>query len=77
MPDNSNRPVAPDYSLGDHQIAFSDAFPLLLISEASLKDLNRRLPETFSMNRFRPNLVVNNTEPYERGHLETHQDWRL
>ena len=65
MPDNSNRSVDPDYSLGDHQIAFSDAFPLLLISEASLKDLNRRLPETFSMNRFRPNLVVNNTEPYE------------
>jgi len=65
MPDNSNRPVDPDYSLGDHQIAFSDAFPLLLISEASLKDLNRRLPETFSMNRFRQNLVVNNTEPYE------------
>ena len=65
MPDNSNRLVDPDYSLGDHQIAFSDAFPLLLISEASLKDLNRRLPETFSMNRFHPNLVVNNTEPYE------------
>ena len=65
MPDNSYRQVDPDYSLGDHQIAFSDAFPLLLISEASLKDLNRRLPETFSMNRFRPNLVVNNTEPYE------------
>ena len=60
MPDNSNLPVDPDYSHGDHQIAFSDAFPLLLISEASLKDLNRRLPETFSMNRFRPNLVVNN-----------------
>ena len=65
MPDNSNRLVDPDHSLGDHQIAFSDAFPLLLISEASLKDLNLRLPETFSMNRFRPNLVVNNTEPYE------------
>ena len=71
MPDNSNRPVDLDYSLGDHQIAFSDAFPLLLISEASLKDLNRRLPETFSMNRFRPNLVVNNTEPYKE------DTWRL
>ena len=65
MPDHSNRPADHDYTSGDHQVAFSDAFPLLLISEASLKDLNQRLPETFSMNRFRPNLVVNNTEPYE------------
>lgn len=65
MPDHSNRPVDHDCAFGDHQVAFSDAFPLLLISEASLKDLNRRLPVAFSMNRFRPNLVVNNTEPYE------------
>lgn len=65
MPDHSNRQVDSDYALGDNQVAFSDAFPLLLISEASLKDLNRRLQETFAMNRFRPNLVVSNTEPYE------------
>ena len=63
MPDHISRQVDPDYALGDHQIAFSDASPLLLISEASLKDLNRRLTGTFSMNRFRPNIVVNNTEP--------------
>ena len=77
MPDNSNRPVDHDYSLGDHQIAFSDAFPLLLISEASLKDLNRRIPETFSMNRFCPNLICKQYRTLRRVYLETQQDWGL
>ncbi|MDP7606099.1 MAG: MOSC domain-containing protein, partial [SAR324 cluster bacterium] len=42
----------------------SDGFPLLLISESSLSDLNNRLPESIAMKRFRPNMVVKNTEPY-------------
>ncbi|HBL54839.1 MAG TPA: hypothetical protein DDZ36_02830 [Deltaproteobacteria bacterium] len=65
MPDHSNRPVDPDFAVGEYQAAFSDAYPLLLISEASLNDLNNRLPEPVAMKRFRPNLVVNNTKPYE------------
>jgi uncharacterized protein len=40
------------------EVAFADAYPLLLLSEASLADLNARLPEALPMNRFRPNLVV-------------------
>ena len=46
------------------QVSFADAYPLLLISEASLEDLNRRLDEPLPMNRFRPNLVVRGCEPY-------------
>ena len=65
MPDHSNRPVDPDFAVGEYQAAFSDAYPLLLITEASLNDLNNRLPEPVAMKRFRPNLVVNNTKPYE------------
>ena len=65
MPDHSNRPVDPDFSVGENQVSFSDGFPLLLISEASLNDLNNRLPESVSMMRFRPNLVVKNTGPFE------------
>jgi uncharacterized protein YcbX len=42
-----------------------DGVPFLLISEASLNDLNKRLPESVAMMRFRPNLVVKNTEPFE------------
>lgn len=39
-------------------ISFTDAFPTLLITEASLADLNMRLPHAIPMNRFRPNIVV-------------------
>ena len=48
-------------------VAFPDAFPLLVLSEESLADLNRRLdePEPLPMDRFRPNLVVSGcAEPY-------------
>ena len=65
MPDHSNCPVDADYAVGENQVAFSDGFPLLMFSEASLNDINSRLPESITMKRFRPNLVVKNTEPYE------------
>ncbi len=40
------------------QVGFADGFPLLLISQASLDELNRRLDAPVEMIRFRPNLVV-------------------
>ena len=44
------------------EAAFADAFPLLVISTASLAELNRRLiaagHDAVSMQRFRPNLVL-------------------
>lgn len=43
---------------------FSDGFPWLLISEASLEDLNSRLERKLPMNRFRPNIVVSGLPPY-------------
>ena len=49
------------------EIAFPDGYPLLVVSEESLDDLNRRLdlPEPLRMDRFRPNLVVSGCgEPY-------------
>ncbi len=43
---------------------FSDGFPLLAISRASLDDLNSRLPQPLPVNRFRPNLVLDGLPPY-------------
>src|SRR5690606_12534707 len=43
---------------------FSDAFPWLLISQASLDDLNGRLSTPLPMNRFRPNIVVDGLPAY-------------
>jgi uncharacterized protein YcbX len=64
MPEQTLRPVDPNYALASDRAAFSDGFPLLLISQASLDDLNRRLDEPLPMLRFRPNLVVEGCAAY-------------
>ncbi len=71
MPNLCNRIVDQDYGFGKNQVAFSDGFPLLLISESSLKDLNGRVSEEITMKRFRPNLVVKNTAPYQEDEWES------
>jgi uncharacterized protein YcbX len=52
---------------------FSDGYPILLISQASLNDLNDRLTEAgreaLPMNRFRPNIVLGGVGPYEEDYL--------
>jgi uncharacterized protein YcbX len=63
-PEDDVRPVDSAYARGDDQTSFADGFPLLLISEASLEDLNRRLKSPVPMNRFRPNLAVRGCGPY-------------
>ncbi len=64
IPDDSNRPVDSNYANAGETVGFADAFPLLLISQASLDDLNTRLEKPVPMNRFRPNLVVSGCEPF-------------
>lgn len=66
LPENSIRPVDLDYAIvpNQDQVSFADAFPFLLISEASLQDLNQRLETPLPMNRFRPNLVVRGCEAF-------------
>lgn len=44
--------------------AFADGFPMLIISQASLDDLNNRLQQSVSMQRFRPNIVISGCEAY-------------
>ncbi|HDV0902821.1 TPA: hybrid-cluster NAD(P)-dependent oxidoreductase [Vibrio fluvialis] len=45
-------------------VSFADGYPLLVISEGSLQELNRRSPEQHSMDQFRTNLVVSGTDPF-------------
>jgi len=61
---NAKRQVDLDYARPGDQVAFADGFPLLLISQASLDDLNSRLTSPIEMLRFRPNLVIDGAEPY-------------
>jgi hypothetical protein len=57
------------------QTRFADGYPMLLIGEESLADLNRRLTAAgrapLPMNRFRPNLVVDGIPAYEEDYLES------
>jgi len=65
FPENSVRLVDQDYAQADDKTAFSDGFPVLLTSEASLQDLNNRLDDPIEMRRFRPNIVVRGCDPFE------------
>jgi uncharacterized protein YcbX len=51
-------------SRGKTRIAFADSHEVLVISEASLADLNGRMEAPLPMDRFRPNVVVAGCPPY-------------
>ncbi|WP_346238261.1 MOSC domain-containing protein [Niabella insulamsoli] len=65
MPDEVRRPVDADFAINGDIAGFSDGYPLLMIGQASLNDLNSRLEWPVPMNRFRPNLVVSGAAPFE------------
>jgi uncharacterized protein YcbX len=68
MPDDTVRRVDMRYSPEFAQVSFADGYPALLISEASLEDLNEKMgargKPALPMNRFRPNIVVAGCEPF-------------
>lgn len=49
---------------GYEQLSLVDVAPFLLMSQTSLSDLNTRLAETISMQRFRPNIVLQGAAAY-------------
>lgn len=65
FPEENARPVDPDYRLAEENVSLADGYPLLVIGQASLNDLNGRLEKPVPMNRFRPNLVFTGGKPYE------------
>src|SRR3954470_20091876 len=65
MPGRTLREANPVYAPSGTRVSFADAYPILLISEESLADLNRRLSVPLPMDRFRPNVVVGGCAPFE------------
>ncbi len=65
FPESNPRPVDPDFAPKPGHVSLADGYPLLIIGQASLDDLNKRLADPVPMNRFRPNLVFTGGEPYE------------
>jgi uncharacterized protein YcbX len=63
MPDDCRRLVDPGYA--DNKItSLSDAYPSLMISQATFDDLSKRVGMPIQANRFRPNIVFSGGHPF-------------
>ncbi|THC44211.1 MOSC domain-containing protein [Massilia sp. Mn16-1_5] len=74
----SVRPTSEKWTGGAPSSArFADAYPLLLIGQSALDEINARLlaagRAALPMDRFRPNLVVEGTDPFEEDYTESLQ----
>jgi uncharacterized protein YcbX len=63
------RPCNPEYAGTGMHHAFADGYPVLVIGQASLDDLNARLTQSLPMNRFRPNIVLSGIDAYDEDHI--------
>ena len=68
------RTCSPDWTQGVHAITeFADGFPVLVISRASLDDLNTRLASKsqppLPMERFRPNVVIDGVGAFDEDRM--------
>ncbi len=71
QPDESIRLTDPRYSITkEEHTSFSDGYPILIIGQASLDNLNERLDEKITMKRFRTNLVFSGGQAHEE------DDWK-
>lgn len=71
-----HRPTSTKWTGGaPSETRFADGYPILVIGQASLDDLNARLTRAgrakLPMNRFRPNLVVDGLEAFEEDFVES------
>ncbi|MCE7863823.1 MAG: MOSC domain-containing protein [Bacteroidetes bacterium CHB5] len=65
FPEANKRDVDPHYASNNEQVGFADGYPILIIGQSSLNDLNSRLDEPIEMRRFRPNFVFTGGQPFE------------
>ncbi|MCW9011849.1 MOSC domain-containing protein [Marinobacter sp.] len=64
MPDSCFRRVDPGRVSAERRVGFADGFPLLVVNQSSLDELNSRLESPVDMRRFRPNIVVEGVEAW-------------
>lgn len=64
MDKDETRAITSSKAMQKDVLSFADGFPFLLTNQASLDELNRRLPEPIPMTRFRPNIVIEGAEAF-------------
>ena len=64
MPDNTKRLVDTQFANDSEVTSFSDGYPFLIIGQSSLDELNSKLENTMTMDRFRPNIVFAGGAPH-------------
>ncbi len=79
QPQNEIREIHEGIEPERNTVSYADRYPLLVLSEASLSDLNSRLKNKIGMERFRPNIVVSGTRPFDEDdwHVITINDVKL
>ncbi|OGB27750.1 MAG: Fe-S protein [Burkholderiales bacterium RIFCSPLOWO2_02_FULL_57_36] len=73
---DAKRVANPKWATGvETPMLFADGYPMLVISEASLADLNEKLTaqgrEALPMNRFRPNIVIGDSGAFDEDYAES------
>jgi uncharacterized protein YcbX len=68
MPESTHRPINPAYARG--VTALNDGYPYMILSSASVDDLNARMERPLPMDRFRPSIVIGGGAPYQE------DDWK-
>ncbi len=58
LPESEKRQVDTRYAEPGQIVGFADGFPLLIVSLASIDLLNEKLEQKVSIDRFRPNIVI-------------------
>lgn len=64
MKGRNSRDIVPAI-VQNYQVAYPDCSPIMILSEASLADLNTRLEKKVKMDQFRPNVVVTGCDAFE------------
>ncbi len=64
MPEDSQRQIDLNFAPKKQYVNFADAYPLLVISQASLDELNNRLENPVNINRFRANIIIDDCQAF-------------
>lgn len=70
FPEQNDRLVDVRYRVGEDHVSLADAYPLMMVGQSTLDDLNARMEIPLPMNRFRPSVVFTAGEAFEEDHWD-------